>query len=304
MSSNLLLLGLAALVLGGFALFFLARLVYWYREGLKLKVSGYMPPPSSRFARGSFKSICRVITRVFVGPLTVYGRENAVYKGRGLVLPNHVFFWDFAVYAAAIPFAYRQIAKYAEIAFAPIRTWAAFIGTVGVQVEEGKTKDGAGQAIVSTGAKVLASSSGSRMLMAIQGRLIHSGKVLPKDFRTGARRILAETRLLVGDDPLFAQPVAIYYLRDKVHATRLQRILYPLGLGLLRTVRWKEKSVGADGVEKVTKYKATIYGVIVVIGKPIPQADIPAEARAGTEYLRVVIEGMLQEVEAGLEFHL
>lgn len=300
MSPLSLLQGFAVLLLGILAFLFLKGLVFWYREGLKLKRSGYMPPPSSKFARGSFKWICRMITRVFVGPLHVRGQENARFTGRGLALPNHVFYWDFAVYAAAIPYAYRQIAKYAEIAFAPIRTWAAFIGTVGVQVEEGKTKDGAGKAIVATGAKVLAASKGSRLLMAPQGRLIYTGEVLSKDFRTGATRILAETRIAIGEDPLFSQPIAVYYLRDKKYATALQRILYPLGLGLIRTVRWKEKSVNAAGVETVTKHKATIYGVIVVIGAPIPQSELPEDAREAIEYVRVRIERMLQEVEAGL----
>lgn len=300
MSSIPFIQGLAVLALGALGAFFLYRLAFWYCEGLKLKQCGYMPPPSSKFARGSFKWICRVVTRVFVGPLAVRGLENAKFTGRGLALPNHVFYWDFAVYAAAIPYAYRQIAKYAEIAFAPIRTWAAFIGTVGVQVEEGKTKDGAGKAIVATGAKVLAASAGSRLLMAPQGRLIYSGEIRPESFRTGATRILSETALLVGDDPLYGQPVAVYYLRDKKYATRLQRILYPLGLGLLRTVRWKEKTVDAAGVETVTKHKATIYGVIVVIGVPIPQSELPLDARAAIEYVRLRIEAMLQEVRDSL----
>lgn len=300
MSSKFLLWALACVVPGGLIILFLIRLRFWYREGKKLKESGYMPPPSSKFARGSFKWMCRGITRIFVGPLHVRGRENAQFTGRGLALPNHVFIWDFAVYAAAIPYAYRQIAKYAEIAFAPIRTWAAFIGTVGVQVEEGKTKDGAGKVIVATGAKVLASSSGSRLLMAPQGRLMQRGTVHSASFRTGASRILDETELLIGDDPLFAQPIAVFYLRDERYATPLQRILYPLGLRFVRTLRWKEKTVDEAGVETVTKHKATIYGVIVVIGKPIPKSELPQDPRAAIEYIRVRIEGMLQEVEAGL----
>ena len=316
MFSSLSVTGLVALVLGvPLLVFFLVRLTYWWRISRKLKVSGYMPPPSSRFARGFFKAACRLITRIFVGPLTIIGEKNAHFKGRALVLPNHVFIWDFAVYGAAIPFAYRQIAKYAEIAFLPVRVFAAWIGTVGVQVEEGKIKDGLGNAVVDAGAKVLKSSKGSRLLMAPQGRLIYSGKVLPEDFRTGATRILEETASELAaeaatqppDQPvehngLYALPVATYYLRDKRYATPLQRILYPLGLRYLRTIRCTEQVKDASGrVIDEIKHKDVIYGVIVEIGEPIAQADLPKGPRPAIEFIRRDIEHRLAGIEAMLE---
>jgi 1-acyl-sn-glycerol-3-phosphate acyltransferase len=309
-------IGLVGLVLGvPLLVFFLVRFVYWWRISNNLKNSGYMPPPSSRFARGFFKGACRLITRIFVGPLTVIGEQNAYFKGRGLVLPNHVFIWDFAVYGAAIPFAYRQIAKYAEIAFLPVRIFAAWIGTVGVQVEEGKIKDGLGDAVVAAGAKVLKSSKGSRLLMAPQGRLIYSGKVLSKDFRTGATRILEETveqltaeaAMLppdqpVEDNPVYAQPAAVYYLRDKRYATRLQRILYPMGLRFLRTVRWTEVIKDESGrVINEIKHKDVIYGVIVELGEPIPVADLPKGPRPAIEHIRLDIQRRLEGIEDMLE---
>ena len=71
------------------AVFVGVRGYYWYCEGKKLQTSGYMTPASTKLARWTFKAVANVGTRLLVGPVTVIGRENSFYKGRGLVLPNH-----------------------------------------------------------------------------------------------------------------------------------------------------------------------------------------------------------------------
>lgn len=112
----------AGLALG---LFVLYRTAYWFNEGRKLQVSGYMTPPSTKLARWTFKLIANVGTRLLVGPVQVFGKENARFQRRALVLPNHIITWDFGVVGKAIPFSYRQLSKAAEIKNPIIATAAA-----------------------------------------------------------------------------------------------------------------------------------------------------------------------------------
>ena len=174
------------------AVFVGVRGYYWYCEGKKLQTSGYMTPASTKLARWTFKAVANVGTRLLVGPVTVIGRENSFYKGRGLVLPNHVITHDFIVVGKTMPYGYRQLSKAAEIKNPVVATLAAWIGTVGVQVEGGKAQDGGGQAVVDTGAKIITASPGSRMLLFPQGMLTYTGDISPKTFRTGATRMLAK----------------------------------------------------------------------------------------------------------------
>jgi hypothetical protein len=237
-----------------------------------------------------------VITRIFVGPMTILGKSNEIFTGRGAVLPNHVVWTDFAVVAWAISFSYRQIAKYGEIKMFILRTIAAWIGTVGVQVEGGKTQDGAGQLIVDTGAKILEASSGSRLLVFSQGKLCYSGTCDANDFRTGSSRMLLQALTNIGDDPMYALPVAIHYIRDPALATPFQRFLYACGLKYLRTRSWKEEIRGTNGkVIKVINHKFVVYGVVVAIGEPIPASSLPKDGHG-----RPAIEMVRQSIEANL----
>jgi 1-acyl-sn-glycerol-3-phosphate acyltransferase len=282
------------------------RLYHWYKEGQKLQVSGYMTEGSTKIARWTFKAVCWVGTRLLVGPLWIRGQENTSYKGRGLVLPNHRITWDFGVVGKAVPYGYRQLSKAAEIKHPVIATLAAWIGTVGVQVEGGKSQDGSGNAIVETGAKILANSSGSRLLLFPQGKLFYDAKNEPASYRTGATRMMHRAAEIVGDDPLFVQPVGIHYITDKREATMFQRITYPLGLQLIRTFRYVDQAVDADGkplfkdgkpVWDTKKKKMVLYGAVVVIGKPIPYADLPKDPREAIEYIRVRIVAAVEEAK-------
>ena len=286
-------------------LFILFRAAYWFNEGRKLQVSGYMTPPSTKLARWTFKLIANVGTRLLVGPVQVFGKENARFQGRALVLPNHMITWDFGVVGKAIPFSYRQLSKAAEIKNPFVATVAAWIGTVGVQVEGGKSQDGGGQAVVDTGAKILTYSKGSRMLLFPQGMLIYSGDIGPKTFRTGATRMLQQAAAQIGDEPLYALPVAIRYKTHRQEATWFQRLTYALGMKLIRTFRYSEKALGEDGQPIMNdgkpvyvKKSMVLYGATVAIGKPIAYKDLPADPRQAIECIRRSIESMLQEIDA------
>lgn len=283
------------------------RIYHWYQEGKKLQVSGYMTEGSTKIARWTFKAVCWVGTRLLVGPLWIRGQENTSYKGRGLVLPNHRITWDFGVVGKAIPYGYRQLSKAAEIKNPLVATLAAWIGTVGVQVEGGKSQDGAGKAIVETGAKILANSSGSRLLLFPQGKLFYTGNNDPETYRTGAARMMHRAAQLVGSEPLFVQPVGVHYITDKREATIFQRITYPLGLQLIRIFRYNDQAVDAEGKLVFTeegkpvwdkkKKKMVLYGAVVVIGKPIPYADLPEDPREAIEYIRVRIVAAVEEAK-------
>lgn len=282
------------------------RLYHWYKEGQKLQVSGYMTEGSTKIARWTFKAVCWVGTRLLVGPLWIRGQENTSYKGRGLVLPNHRITWDFGVVGKAVPYGYRQLSKAAEIKNPVIATLAAWIGTVGVQVEGGKSQDGSGNAIVETGAKILANSSGSRLLLFPQGKLFYDAKNEPESYRTGATRMMHRAAEIVGDAPLFVQPVGIHYITDKREATMFQRITYPMGMQLIRTFRYVDQAVDTEGkplfkdgkpVWDKKKKKMVLYGAVVVIGKPIPYADLPKDPREAIEYIRVRIVAAVEEAK-------
>lgn len=176
------------------AVFVGVRGYYWYCEGKKLQTSGYMTPASTKLARWTFKGRgeCRHATARRSRHRHRPG-ENSFYKGRGLAVAiNATITHDFIVVGKTMPYGYRQLSKAAEIKNPVVATLAAWIGTVGVQVEGGKAQDGGGQAVVDTGAKIITASPGSRMLLFPQGMLTYTGDISPKTFRTGATRMLAK----------------------------------------------------------------------------------------------------------------
>lgn len=274
------------------------RVAYWFRQGRKLQTSGYMPPSSTRIARMFYKAACHAITFLGVGPVKVIGRENAKFIGRGLILPNHQFALDFAVIGKATPFSFRQLAKAKEVKNPIMGAIAAWIGTVGVQVEGGKSQSaGGGQAVIDAGAKILAKSSGARMLLFPQGKLVYSNVLKEEDFRTGATRILNTTVELVGINGLYALPVAVHYKRDRKDATRFHRLVNALGFKGFR--RWKDFELvpNADGTKTKEDRTFTTYGATVVIGKPIAMADLPTEPREAIKVIAAEIQALLTVAE-------
>lgn len=298
-------LGIAAAAL---AINSLRGIWFWYKEGKKLQTSGYMTPASPFIARWTFLAVANLATRIFVGPLHKHGLANAKYEGRGLVLPNHICIWDFVTVKKAIPYGYRQLSKAAEIKQPVIATLAAWIGTVGVQVEGGKSQDGGGQAVIDTGAAILKASKGSRMLLFPQGKLVYTGAITPESFRTGATRMVQQAAADTQGEPLFIQPVALRYHRNKSEASWFQRIVYALGLGLIRKYRYTEKKLGADGQPVVVNGKEvwekksfTIYGASVYICPPIPVSELGGSPREAIEKVRLSIEAGLKKITpAGL----
>jgi len=274
------------------------RLRYWYGEGRKLAQSGYMPPPSTKFARLFLKGFCKVFTFLTVGPVKVIDAGNGQFTGRGLVLPNHQLAPDFAVIGSSLPFSFRQIAKYKEIQNPVLSTAAAWIGVVGVQVENGKTQDNAGKAIVDAGAKILVSSKGSRMLLFPQGKLVWDNVLRTEEYRTGATRIMAQAASLIDGQPLYALPIAIHYLRDPRHKTWLHKLVNAVGIKGFRRYADYELVTNADGTKTKKPRVFQQYGAVVVIGKPISVYDLPADPRAAIEVVRTATDELLARAKS------
>jgi len=281
-----------------FALYVMYGMGFWIYQGKKLQQTGYMPPPSSRFARWFYKRACSAFCWLFVGPVKVIGAENARFDGRGLLLPNHQFAMDFAVVGHSTPYSYRQVAKAKELAGLLRGTLAAWIGTVGVQVEGGKAQDGASNTVIETGKNILLKSHGARLLLFPQGMLVFDNVLRPNEFRTGATRISAATLAEIGDQPFSIQPMAVHYKRDPKDATRLTRIIHGLGLKGFR--RWSDYELikNEDGSKTKKPRVYTTYGATVVIGKPIPVSSLPRDPRQAIEAVRVVIQGLLDQAQA------
>ncbi|MBU6453933.1 MAG: 1-acyl-sn-glycerol-3-phosphate acyltransferase [Cyanobacteria bacterium REEB67] len=275
------------------------RIGFWIYQGKRLQETGYMPPPSTKFARWFYKRTCHIFTFLFVGPVKVIGRENARFDGRGLILPNHQFAMDFAVVGEAIPFSYRQVAKAAEVKGVLRGTLAAWIGTVGVQVEGGKAQDGAANTVIATGKNILSHSHGARMLLFPQGMLVFDNELRPKDFRTGATRILQATLgAIAPEEPLYVLPMAIDYKRDRKNATLLVKILHGVGLKAFRRWRDYELIKNEDGSKTKKPRVFTTYGATCVIGKPIDVRTLPADPRLAIEAVRVAIQDLLDQAKA------
>lgn len=278
-------------VFGGCFGYFIHGVCYWGYQGRRLQETGYMPPPSTRFARWFYKVACHIITWAGVGPVKVIGAENAVFDGRGLVLPNHQFALDFAVVGKVTPFSFRQVAKAKELRN-PIRaTLAAWIGTVGVQVEGGKLQNSgasggssAGQAIIDAGSTIIARTYGSRMLLFPQGKLVFNNKLRKEDYRTGATRMLNNTLAKIpAGEPIYVLPIAVHYKRDAKDATGFHRFMKAVGAKWFR--HWKDYELidNGDGTKRKENRNVTTYGAVVVIGQPMDVRKFPTDPRAAID---------------------
>jgi hypothetical protein len=165
-------------------------------------------------------------------------------------------------------------------------------------VEGGKAQDGGSNTVIETGKNILVHSHGARLLLFPQGMLVWDNVLRPKEFRTGATRILQATLAEIGDDPLFVLPIAIHYKRDPKDATLLTRIIHGMGLKGFR--RWKDYELikNEDGTRTKKPRVYTTYGATVVIGKAIPVRSLPADPREAIEMVRLAIQAQLEQAQA------
>lgn len=292
-------IALAALIILVLGLTAYRRYKFWKKEAAKLLEGGYLPAPPTLAARLFFKLATRLIAFLVVGPVKVIGRKNARHKGRLLLAPNHTFAMDFSVVRTAVPTHYVQIAKAAEVqGFRALI--AAWVGTIAAKVEGGAAqKPGQGAAVVTAAADYMASGTHARLLMFPQGKLVYDNVLRPEDFRTGAVRTLRLAAEKIGSaDDLAVLPMALHYKRERKDATVFHRLVMALSRlipPLKGFRRWVDVARNPDGSK--TKTVFTTYGATVVIGKPIPVADLPENPHEATEIVRLKIQELLEQAQ-------
>lgn len=263
-SSMHLLIAIAALT--GAWVFFrvvLPRLKAAWDYARKMQISGYLPPsPTDRGLRWLLR-LSRFIAFVQVGKIKVYGAQNLEgIPGSYIVTPNHPHFADVAV----LPIVVNRKARY--MAARGVMTFcgglggliAGPIGAFAADLTPGK-----GGAARNTAVQVLL--NGEPLVLFPEGWAYLDGSMGP--FKKGAVRIVKEAASKLGK-PTYLVPVHLRYGRYpgawiKKLDPRLEYLLLFLASPFYRS------------------------GVDVVIGKPIPSTDLPADDGEATEKLKQAI---------------
>ncbi len=249
------------------------RLRFWIKQGAKLQVNGYLPPAPSRTAGFFYRTVCRLFTFMFVGPIKVIGKTKPRPRGRLLIAPNHQYQFDFAVVTHALPYHMRYMAKTTELRGAR-GVVGAWTGAFGVDA----TGPGGGEAVVQASVKVLASEPDSALLIFPQGKLVQDNVLRQDEFKTGAARMLHQTAAVIDGQPLSILPVAVYYKRDAKDATFLHKLLMRCGFKNFRCAFQKRN-----------------FGANVAVGEPIAVESLPADAHEATEVVRARIQELLDK---------
>lgn len=264
------------------------RAVYWYREGQKLQMDGYLPPHPTFFGQGLLRLISKLATRLFVGPVKVLNGGNAsTFKGRLHILPNHQFPLDFAVVGKSLPYGFRHLGTAGQMKGGLRGTLAAFAGFFAIKTEAGKaTEKGGGEKAVNAMGLALARNRRSRVLTFPQGKLVGDNVLRAEEFRTGPIRAchVAIEKHGVKADEIAILPMAIHYLRDPRQKSWMHQLINWLGWKSFRTF-------------KMFGETTRNYGAVVAIGKPIPMSELPADPREAIEKVRVIIDGLLTDAK-------
>ncbi|MDZ4833916.1 MAG: hypothetical protein SGJ27_09070 [Candidatus Melainabacteria bacterium] len=271
------------------ALVLIWRGVFWYREGQKLQLDGYLPPHPTFFGQGLLRVISKLLARLFVGPVKVINRGNAsAFTGRLHILPNHQFPLDFTVVGKSLPYGFRHLGTAGQMKGGLRGTLAAFAGFFAIKTEAGKaTEKGGGEKAVNAMGLALARNRRSRVLTFPQGKLVGDNVLRAEEFRTGPVRAchVAIQQHGVKANEIAILPMAIHYMRDPRQRSFMHRLINCLGWRSFRSF-------------KMFGETTRNYGAVVVIGKPIPMSELPADPREAIEKVRVIIDGHLTEAKA------
>lgn len=248
--------------------FLVYRMIFWLRVASHMTESGYLPPEPTGFSRWFLGFGSRLVAFLGVGPVEVKGRENARFAGRLLIAPNHQFQLDFAMVRLAVGTSFRYMTHANQL-----RGLQGFLGgwTGAFPVES--EKKGGGEAAFNAAVAAFSSSRRARMLIFPQGKLVTDNVLRKEDFRYGVARISRKTFENTGE-PAAVLPVAIIYKRDPRHRHWSHFIFAPLR----------------------RLFGITNYGGNVIVGKPIPVQDLPADPAEATEVIRLKIQELLDSV--------
>lgn len=286
------------------AVWFGYRALFWCYQGyLVTKHPSYIVPEKSALTRIAVKILAALATQALIGKVQAYGRKNAKFKGRLLILPNHTHQLDFAVAERALPVSYKQVGTLSEVGKgirAPFGAWAGFIA---IDTTGGKANSLAiAERTVRAYARALTFRSLARLLIFPQGVLVHGGHI-PADsktrgsIRTGSVRgaQLAQKTLDAlkkGDAESIefvrtvhgaqANEVIKYYRRNTAALDEPLAIL-PVFIDYHR--RHKDSDV-------VGIFSKMFGGASVYIGEPILASSLPEDPRQASEVVRQAIEAL------------
>ncbi len=248
------------------AVYLFLRLIYWIRQGRKMTVSGHLPPEPTWLARLTLGFGSRVLTFLGVGPVKVIGAENAAYRGRMIIAPNHQFELDFAMVRRALGYSFRFMTHTHQLRGVQ-GILGAWTGAVPVEPE----KKGGGDAAVNAAVNLLASDPRAKLLMFSQGKLVRDNIIRPEDFRWGIAKIAKKTAAVCADDEVAILPVAILYHRDPRDKHWTHLFLAPLR-------RW---------------FGYLNFRGTVVVGEPVLIKDLPEDPSEATACIRERIARLL-----------
>jgi 1-acyl-sn-glycerol-3-phosphate acyltransferase len=257
--------------LAALAVYLVWRVVYWVRQGRNMTKSGYLPPEPTWLARLVLGFASRVLTYLGVGPVKIIGAENARYRGRMIIAPNHQFELDFAMVRRAVGYSFRFMTHTHQLRGLQ-GILGAWTGAIPVEPE----KKGGGDAAATAAVNFLSSNPHGKMLMFPQGKLVRDNVVRQEDFRWGVVKISQKIAQQEADDDMAILPIAIEYHRD------------PASKHWTHSILWKLRGW----------FGYTNYGGTVVVGEPIKVKDLPADPSEAAAVVRERIVA-LQRVARG-----
>lgn len=286
-------------------LWFIYRAGYWTYQGyLIARYPGYIVPEKSALTKNIIKVLAWVFTTCLVGRVRVVHPQNAHFKGRLLILPNHTHMVDFAVAERALPISYKQVGTKSEVAKgfrAPLGAWAGFIA---IDTTGGKANTKAiAERTINSYARALTFRSRARLLIFPQGVLMYSGRI-PQDplvkgsMRTGAIRGAYLAQQVI--DAIKSGDQAALELVRKVHGDQAEEaIAYykanpaaldePLAI-LPVSIEYGKHHEDGDNVSIFSKF---FGGATVVVGEPVLVSSFSRDPREASEEIRLKIEALM-----------
>lgn len=258
------LLAAASLLLALLTILAVRRATYWRAQARQLLDADYLSPPATLVRRLLFKVIGWIYTFLYIGPVTVIGKDNIRGKRRFITLLNHQTERD-AILSPYLFIGHKRVRYFIagnriEGIRGPI---VAFTGGIAVPFDQ---KRGPALALVKAiGAMV--EEPDTSFIIFPQGTLVRSNELNRKDFYNGVAVLGKRVASKAGDE-LDYLPSAIHYLTDRKYATRFHRLVNFLG--------WKNFRAF---------WGAPVYGAIVVVGERIPLATAPEDVDATMDLL-------------------
>lgn len=248
------------------------KFTYWYKEGQILRTPGHLTPRISLPARFTRNALLRLLSSLFVGKVTIRGREKIPSRSRQIVVANHQTEKDTLLMGNLLGVSnYRyMIAKYQTAGWrAPLAAWTGAI-IVDFKSEEG------GSIALKTSKRMMERPDelDTDFLLFPQGNLHPDNEICREQFRPGAA-LLALHAASLGQD-ISILPIGIKYIRDPAAMTWFQKVLSIAGLADARRF-----------------FGDLTYGAILNVGERI-SISTDNSAEEITDRIYAALEGLIK----------